>query len=66
MKFSKFSVVSVLSNWLYSSERKLGFTLVALYLPLCHTCYSYISVKFSGKDLPGQYISDFYHRSENT
>ena len=24
------------------------------------TCYSYINVKFPGKDLLGQYISDFY------
>ena len=33
---------------------------------LCHTCYCYISVKFPGKDLIGQYISDFYRRSENS
>ena len=29
-----------------------------------HTCYFYISVNFPGKDLLGQYISDFYREKE--
>ena len=37
-----------------------GFILVVLYRTLSNTCYCYISVKFLGKDLLGQYISDFY------
>ena len=41
-----------------------GFILVALYRTLCHICYFFISVKFLRKDFPGQYISDFYCRSE--
>ena len=40
--------------------------MMALYLTLCQAHYSYISVKFPGKDLLGQYISDFYHHSENS
>ena len=31
-----------------------------------HICYFYISVNFPGKDLLGQYISEFYRRSENS
>ena len=40
--------------------------MVALSFTLCHRFYSYIRVKFRGKDLLGQYISDSYPRAENS